>query len=331
MVRWGILSTARIGLDCVLPAIADAETATLEAIGSRDLEKGRMVASRFGIPKAFGSYDEVLRCPSVDAVYIPLPTSQHLEWAIKALEAGKHVLSEKPLALKADDFRTLIAARDRSGLVATEAFMVTYSPVWQKVRDLVQGGSIGTLRQVQGSFSYFNRDASNMRNRLELGGGALPDIGVYPTITTRFVTGLEPRRVQATVERDPQFGTDRLSSVRADFGSFELAFYVSTQLAARQSMVFHGTEGWIEIRSPFNAERWGAEEIELANQDHQQSTVFRYPDSRQYRREIEAFSRAVSGDRSEILSLESSMSNQAFIDACYRAGMSDQWEPVSKR
>jgi predicted dehydrogenase len=167
-----------------------------------------------------------------------------------------------------------------------------------------------------------------MRNIPELGGGALPDIGVYPTIATRFATGQEPQRVQAVTRRDPEFGTDIYSSVKADFGGFELSFYISTQMANRQIMVFHGTDGFIEVKSPFNADRWGAEEVELTNRSHNESTVFRFPDSRQYKREAEAFARAANGENQEIVTLESSKLSQAFIDAIYRASDKDGWEAV---
>ncbi|TWF52986.1 Gfo/Idh/MocA family protein [Neorhizobium alkalisoli] len=328
MLRFGILSTAKIGRDAVMPAIQDAENCVVTAVASRDLAKARALADRFGAPHAFGTYEEMLASDVIDAVYIPLPTSQHVEWARKAAKAGKHVLVEKPLALKAEEIEALISTRNTARVLISEAFMVTYAPVWLKVRELLAEGAIGDLQHVQGAFSYFNRDPGNMRNIPELGGGALPDIGVYPTITTRFATGKEPQRVQATVRRDPEFGTDIYASVKADFGSFELSFYISTQLASRQLMVFHGTEGTIEVKSPFNADRWGAEEIELTNQKHTVSQIFRFPDSRQYRKQAEAFSRAVAGEAVEVVTLESSLMNQRFIDAIYRAADHDGWEAV---
>lgn len=328
MLRFGILSTAKIARDAVMPAIQDAENAVITAVASRDVSKARALADRFGVPYAFGSYEEMLASDVIDAVYIPLPTSQHVEWSIKAANAGKHVLVEKPLALKVSELDALIEARDRNRVVVSEAFMVTYAPVWHKVRELLSEGAIGELKHVQGAFSYFNRDAGNMRNIPELGGGALPDIGVYPTIVTRFATAKEPQRVQAVVHRDPDFGTDIYASVKADFGGFELSFYIATQMANRQVMVFHGTEGFIEVKSPFNADRYGAEEVELTNQKHNISQVFRFPDSRQYRRQTEAFAKAVAGEASEIVTLESSVKNQRFIDAIYRAGEHDGWETV---
>ncbi|MCZ8177589.1 MAG: Gfo/Idh/MocA family oxidoreductase [Rhizobium sp.] len=328
MLRFGILSTAKIGRELVVPAIQDAENAVVTAIASRDLAKARDMADRFSVPHAFGSYEEMLASDVIDAVYIPLPTSQHVEWAIKAADAGKHVLCEKPIALKAAEIDAIIAARERNKVVISEAYMVTYAPVWLKVRELLSQGAIGTLKMVQGSFTYFNRDPGNMRNIPELGGGALPDIGVYPTMTTRFVTGKEPVRVQSTIERDPEFGTDIYASVKADFGDFELNFYVATQMANRQLMVFHGTDGFIEVKSPFNADRWGAEEVELTNRSHNVSQIFRFPDSRQYKLEAEAFARVVAGTKGEVVTLESSKANQKLIDAIYRAAEKDGWETV---
>ncbi|WP_331372964.1 Gfo/Idh/MocA family protein [Sinorhizobium chiapasense] len=328
MLRFGILSTAKIGRELVVPAIQDAENCVVSAVASRDLAKARAMADRFSVQHAFGSYEEMLASDVIDAVYIPLPTSQHVDWTIKAADAGKHVLCEKPIALKAEEIDALIAARDRNKVLVSEAFMVTYSPVWRKVRSLLAEGAIGKLRHVQGAFTYYNRDPGNMRNVPELGGGGLPDIGVYPTITTRFVTGKDPVRVQANTDRDPEFGTDIYSSVRADFGDFELSFYISTQLAARQVMVFHGDEGYIEVKSPFNADRYGREEVELTNQNHAQSQLFRFQDARQYKLEAEAFSRAATGQPEEVVTLENSRLNQKLIDAIYRASEKDGWETV---
>jgi predicted dehydrogenase len=328
MFRWGILSTAKIGRELLIPAIQDSENGIVAAIASRDVSRAEDLARRFGVARSFGSYEAMLASDAVDGVYIPLPTSQHVEWTIRAADAGKHVLCEKPIALSAAEIDKLIRARDRNGVVISEAFMVTYSPVWAKVRELLEQGAIGRLRQVQGAFTYYNRDPGNMRNRLELGGGGLPDIGVYPTVTTRFATGREPLRVQARLDRDPGFGTDVWASVRADFGDFETSFYVATELAARQVMVFHGDDGFIEVKSPFNADRYGAEELELTSRTHRESTIFRFPDSRQYRREVEAFATKARGGDAEVFSLESSRANQKMIDAIYRASAHDGWETV---
>ncbi|RWM27179.1 Gfo/Idh/MocA family oxidoreductase [Mesorhizobium sp.] len=328
MFRWGVLSTAKIGREQLLPAIVDSENGVLSAIASRDLSKARALADRFGARHAFGSYEELLASKDVDGVYIPLPTSQHVEWAAKAIEAGKHVLVEKPIALDAKDIPPLIKLRDEKKVLVCEAFMVVYHPQWIKVRDLIAAGAIGRLRHVQGAFSYYNVDPKNMRNQLDLGGGALPDIGVYPTVSTRFSTGKEPVRVQANIERDKTFGTDIYSSIRADFGDFELSFYLSTQMAARQVMVFHGEKGFIEVFSPFNAGLYDHHRIELHNQNHTEAQVFRFPGTQQYRLEVETFVRAAQGGKDRIFTLEESVLNQKVIDAIFRAGDKDGWEPV---
>lgn len=327
MFRWGVLSTAKIGRELVVPAILESTGNVVTAIASRDMSKARALADNFGVPHAFGSYEELLASEEVDAVYIPLPTAQHLEWAGRAAQAGKHALVEKPLALKADDIAPLIALRDKHAVVVSEAFMVIYHPQWAKVRDLINDGAIGTLKHVQAAFSYYNVDPGNMRNIPELGGGGLPDIGVYPTVTTRFATGKEPLRVEAKVELDPKFGTDNYSSIRADFGTFELSFYISTQLANRQLIVFHGEKGFIEVRSPWNAGLYEHHKVELHNQKHTEATVFRFPGVNQYRLQIEAFSRAARG-QGKVFSLEDSIKNQKLIDAVYRAGESGGWVDV---
>ncbi len=328
MFRWGILSTAKIGRDHVIPQLQDSENGVVSAIASRHHARARALADRFGVPLAFASYEELLASPDVDGIYIPLPTSQHIEWALKAAKAGKHVLCEKPISLNAAEIAPLIDARDANNVLVCEAFMVTYHPQWLKVRSLIAEGAIGRLRHVQGAFSYFNTDPSNMRNNASLGGGGLPDIGVYPTVATRFSTGKEPLRVQSTVEMDPDFGTDRYASVKADFGEFEMSFYCSTQMAARQLMVFHGEDGFIELSTPFNSGEYGHPTVVLESRGHDQATTFRFGGVRQYRLQAEAFVRNVNGGDDEVFSLEDSVLNQKFIDAVYRAARHDGWETV---
>tara|TARA_R110002167_G_scaffold80750_12_gene221765 strand:+ start:853 stop:1851 length:999 start_codon:yes stop_codon:yes gene_type:complete len=332
MLRWGILSTAKIGREHVIPALLDADNGVVAAIASRDEGRARSVAERFAIPNVFGSYEAMLASDLIDAVYIPLPTSQHVEWAIKSANAGKHVLCEKPISLHADEIDDIIKARDANGVLVSEAFMVTYHPQWHKVRSLIAEGAIGTLRHVQAAFTYFNMDSGNMRNIAALGGGALPDIGVYPTVATRFATGVEPQRVSAKVERDPTFGTDIFTTCRADFGSFEMTMYVSTQLALRQEISFHGDKGWIEVAAPFNAGLYNADVVTWHNADHSEERKYRFAGVNQYRMEVEAFARAVASDdlkgKEEIFTLESSKDNQKLIDAIFRAGESGNWEDV---
>ncbi len=337
MIRFGILSTAAIGVKHTLPAIQQSRYARVTAIASRDAKKAAKLAATLNAPLSFGTYEELLACEGIDAVYIPLPTSHHLEWAIKAATAGKHVLVEKPLALKAKDIQKLIKVRDKHNVVVSEAFMVTYHPQWLKVRELLDKGKIGELKHTQGAFSYYNVDKKNMRNRPELGGGALPDIGVYPTVVTRFVTGKEPVRVQASVDYDPNFETDRYASVKADFTDFELSFYISTQMALRQTMVFHGTKGFIEVNAPFNSNIYEGSVVQLHNADHSECQTFSFTHINQYTLQADAFAQAimqtetVTGKSSAptIFTLEDSVLNQQVIDAVYGSGKTDgKWKKV---
>ena len=328
MLKFGILSTAKIGQEHLIPAIQNAGNANVVAIASRKLSKAKKLADHFGIPLAFGSYEEMLASDEIDAVYIPLPTSHHVEWTIKAANAGKHVLCEKPISLKAADIKKIIAARDKNEVLVSEAFMVTYHPQWLKVRDLLSKGVIGTLRHIDASFAYFNTDPNNMRNQPELGGGALPDIGVYPTVTARFATGLEPTRVQASVEFDPKMKTDRYANVHAEFPGFDMTFYVSTQMGNRQTMVFHGDKGFIELSAPFNSNLYEGDEVRVHNGSHSETRVYRYTGLNQYVYEIEAFARAAAGKKQSVFSLEESMLNQRVIDAIYKAGKSGRWQKV---
>lgn len=328
MIRWGILGTAKIAKEQLVPAIQAARNASLTGIASRNQDSASAFASQFGIPMAFSSYEAMLASDEIDAIYIPLPTSQHVEWTLKCLKAGKHVLCEKPIALHADEIDSLIETRDRTELVVSEAFMVVYHPQWHKVRQLLKNGAIGTLRHIQASFAYFNRDPGNMRNILELGGGGLPDIGVYPTVTARFATGKEPLRAWASVTRDPAFGTDIYANCQYDFGAFDMSFYVATQMAARQQMIFHGDEGFIEVTAPYNAELYEGVDVILHSQHHDQKQVFAYRGVNQYTLEIEALSDRIAGRDVRIFSLESSKANQAAIDALYDSDMKNIWVDI---
>ena len=320
MLRVGILSTAKIAREHLIPAGFVAQGICIQGIASRSLEPAQALAEHFQIPQSFGSYDELLANDSIDAVYIPLPTSQHIEWAIRAADAGKHVLVEKPLALHADDIQAVIDARDRNGVMITEAFMVHYHPQWAFVREQIATGKIGRLRHVQGVFSYYNRDPDNMRNQSGLGGGGLPDIGVYPTVTTRIATGQEPQSVTAKVEFDAEFGTDTYANVHAEFEGFDLQFYISTTMAAKQSMRFHGEEGYIELSAPFNAGVYDMGKVTVYNQGHNVLEERSYPGVNQYILQFEALAHAVkSGDASGLFSLEDSVRNQKLIDAAYRS------------
>src|SRR6184192_3631572 len=218
-VKWGVLGAASIATKKVIPGMQKGEWSEIAAIASRDLKKAKDAARKLGIAKAYGSYEELLADPEIDAVYNPLPNHMHVPWSIKAAEAGKHVLCEKPLSMSVAEAQQLIAARDRARVKIGEAFMVRTHPQWLRTRELIGFGRIGQIRSIVGVFSYFNRDTKNIRNILEIGGGTLMDIGCYPITTSRFIFGEEPTRVMGAFERDPDMKTDRLSSAMLDFHS----------------------------------------------------------------------------------------------------------------
>ncbi len=314
-VRWGILSAAKIAREWVAPALHASERGDLVAVASRTPGKAEALAAPYGA-RTYATYEELLADPEVDAIYIPLPNGDHVEWTAKCLEAGKHVLCEKPLATSADQIDDLIALRDRTGLVAAEAFMVTHHPQWRRVRELIGDGAIGRLRQVQAAFTFFNDDPTNIRNMPELAGGALRDIGVYPTVTTRFATGAEPVAVKAEIEWDN--GIDATARVQAKFPDFHMDFYVSMRMAPRQLITFHGDKGWISVHAAFNAGSYGDEVVELRNSDTV-LTIERFPRADQYLHQADAFNASVLDGADYACPLEFSRGNQAMIDMIYAA------------
>ncbi len=252
-VKWGVLGVASIATRKVIPGMQKGTWGEVAAIASRDPRKAEDAAHKLGIAKAYGSYEALLADPEIEAIYNPLPNHLHVPWSIKAAEAGKHVLCEKPLSLSVAEAKTLLVARDRCGVKIGEAFMVKTHPQWVRVYDLIRHGVIGELRAIVGLFSYFNRDAKNVRNVAELGGGGLMDIGCYPILASRWMFGAEPLRVWGIAEKDPEFGVDRLTSGMMEFPSGQAVFTCSTQMVPYQRMQFLGTKGRIEIEIPFNA------------------------------------------------------------------------------
>ena len=245
-VRWGVLSTAKIGTQKVIPAMQQGERSTIRAIASRDLAKAREAAAALDVPTAYGSYEELLADPEVDAIYNPLPNHLHVEWSIRALEAGKHVLCEKPVGLDVADAEKLLAAsRRHPELKVMEAFMYRHHPQWQRAKKKIEAGDVGELRTIQSFFSYYNDDPNNVRNQAEIGGGGLMDIGCYPISVSRFIFDAEPLKVVGTIERDPNFGTDRLTSAVMEFEQGTTTFICSTQLSPYQEVLIEGTEGWV--------------------------------------------------------------------------------------
>ncbi|HZP00814.1 MAG TPA: Gfo/Idh/MocA family oxidoreductase [Terriglobia bacterium] len=328
-VRWGVLGVARIATTKVIPAMQKGEWSTVMAIASRDRRKAEDAARALGIPKAYGSYEELLQDPNVEAVYNPLPNHLHVPWTLRAAGAGKHVLCEKPLSLTVEEAKTLLAVRDRAGVKIGEAFMVRTHPQWLRTRELIASGRIGQLRSIVGVFSYFNRDPANIRNILLYGGGALMDIGCYPVTTSRFIYGEEPTRVLGLIERDPEMKTDRLTSVMLDFPSGHSIFTCSTQLVPYQRMQFLGTQGRIEIEIPFNAPndrpcRLFIDDGRDVSGGGVTTEAFAVCD--QYTIQGDVFSRAVREGGEVPVSIEDAVRNMAVIEAVFRSAESGKWE-----
>jgi predicted dehydrogenase len=328
-VRWGVLGAASIAVRKVIPGMQKGEWSEVTAIASRDLPKAEDAAHRLGIAKAYGSYEELLADPDVEAIYNPLPNHLHVPWSITAAEAGKHVLCEKPLSLTVAEAKTLLAARDRCGVKIGEAFMVKTHPQWLRTRDLVRHDVIGELRAIVGVFSYFNRDPKNVRHVVEWGGGGLMDIGCYPMTTSRWIFGEEPLRVAGVAERDPDFGTDRLTSAVMEFPSGQAVFTCSTQMVPYQRMQFLGTKGRVEIEIPFNAPNDRPTRIFVDDGRDVFGTGIRtetIPVCDQYTVQGDAFSRAIREGGEIPVPLEDAIANMAVIEAIFRAADSERWE-----
>ncbi len=328
-IRWGVLSTAAIGLKKVIPAMQLGQYTSVVAIASRDLAKAQKVATALGIPKACGSYEELLADPNIEAVYNPLPNQLHVPWTVKAAEAGKHVLCEKPLSMTVAEADSLLAVRSHTGVKIGEAFMIRSYPQWLRVRELINEGRIGELRSVVTFFSYFNIDPANIRNQLECGGGALMDIGCYLIHASRYAFAQEPTRVIALIDRDPQMRTDRLTSAILDFPGGQSIFTCSTQLVPYQRVQFLGTRGRIELEIPFNAPKDRPTRLfideggALFGKDIITET---FSVSDQYTLQVDAFSRAVIDNTEVPVPLEDAIKNMAVIEAVFKSARSGQWE-----
>jgi len=328
-VRWGVLGAANIALKKVIPAMRASQWCEMVAIASRDAGRARAAAEEVGLPKHYGSYAELLADPDIDAIYNPLPNHLHVPWSIRAAEAGKHVLCEKPIALNAAEARELVAARDRTGVKIGEAFMVRTHPQWLRTSEIVRQGGIGDLRAVVGAFSYFNHDPRNIRNIAEWGGGALMDIGCYPIVTSRFVFGTEPLRVCGLIERDPEMQTDRLTSALLEFPGGHALFTCSTQMIPHQRMQIIGTHGRIELEIPFNAPPDRPTRILVDSTGDLSGSGIRaeeFPICDQYGIQGDLFSRAILDGGEVPTPLEESVANMAVIDAVFRSAATGAWE-----
>lgn len=329
-IKWGILSTADIGRTKVIPAIQRSASSEVVAIASRNLDRASEVATELGIAKPYGSYEEMLADPDIDAIYNPLPNHLHVETTIAAANAGKHVLCEKPIGLNADEARRL---RDcPSDILIAEAYMVRFHSQWHRVRELVQSGELGEVRAIQAAFSYCNLDPDSVRNRPELGGGSILDIGCYPVTSGRFFFGCEPKRVTALVDRDLKFGTDRQVSVLVDFGEGRhLNFVVSTQLVDYQTVSVIGTKARAEILIPFNApqEQETAILIDEGNSpDGHMSRREIMPASDQYTIQAEDFAQSILKGIQTRYGIEDAIASMRILDAIVESEKAGGWVDI---
>lgn len=314
-VNWAILGAGKFAREQMGPAIHAASGAQLVALGTSSPEKAEPFKAFAPGLRVHSSYDAVLADADVDVVYIPLPNHLHIEWAMKALRAGKHVLVEKPAGLTAEEIAPLIALRDETGLQASEAFMIAHHPQWHRVRHLLADGAIGQLMHVDGLFTYNNPDLSNVRFDAAKGGGVLPDIGVYTIGSTRFATGQEPVEI-THADIDYLNGVDVMARVSARFDGFTAHWVTAMNVHLTQTMTFMGSEGRIVVSAPFNAGSYGEARVELAQADGSMR-VERWPEVRQYVKQVEAFGAAVHGESAFAWTLEEAQSTQRVIDAAY--------------
>jgi predicted dehydrogenase len=328
-VKWGVLGVASIATRKVIPGMQKGQWSEIAAIASRDPEKAKGAARDLGIPKSYGSYEALLADPEIEAIYNPLPNHLHVPWSIRAAEAGKHVLCEKPVALNAAETLDLMRARARSGAKIGEAFMVKTHPQWLRVRELAQSGAIGQVKSITTIFSYYNRDPHNVRHRPEWGGGGLLDVGSYPITLSRWLFGEEPLRVTGALELDPDFGTDRLASGIMEFSSGQSVFACGTQTNYYQRMELLGTTGRLAVEIPFNAPNDRPTQITVADGMALYGgkvEVEQIPACDQYTIQGDAFSRAIRADTEVPVPLEDALGNMKVIDAIFRSAKSGKWE-----
>lgn len=332
-VRWGIISTANIGVEKVIPAILKSPHSEVVAIASRDLARAHTAIAHLGLrshARAYGSYEELFADPNVDAIYNPLPNHLHVPMTLAAAKAGKHVLCEKPIAMNATEAEQLREIpKDR---IVLEAFMVRFHPQWHRAREIVRSGELGELRAIRAVFCYHNTDPDNVRNMADIGGGGIMDIGCYPVVGSRFLFEAEPERVVALVDRDPKFKTDRLASVIADFGGGrQLSFVCSTQAVPHQSIEVIGTKGRVEIVIPFNAPADTPTAIVVDHGVALGGTLSRREIIRavdQYTEEAEAFALAVLGEKPLPYGIEDAIQQMRILDAIFASERTGGWAKV---
>jgi predicted dehydrogenase len=335
-IKWGVLGAASIAVQRMMPAMREAPSAMLHALASRDGGKARAVAAKFEAPRAYGDYDSLLADPEIDAVYIPLPNQLHFAWSIRALDAGKHVLCEKPLCLTAREVERLCVARDRAGKHIEEGFGYRNHAQWAKVLELIAGDAIGPVRAAHAVLAKQFLDPADVRNNPAAGGGALYDLGSYAINALNLVCGRAPLRVSALAEHDPRFGIDRLTSALLDYGDAHATLTVASQAgpaawATHQQLTVLGTHGWLRLNFPFAQARPIACRIELGDEQSVgavPSTVHEFPPANQYALQIERFSCRVLGANVPAWPIEDALATLRTIEAVFASARAGAWRNV---
>jgi len=328
-IRWGVLSTAKIGLNKVIPAMQQGEYCDIVAISSRDQKNAQTAAERLNIPRAYGSYQELLADPDIEAIYNPLPNHLHVPWSVKALEAGKHILCEKPISMSVLEAEELVTvAQKHPQLKVMEAFMYRYHPQWQRARQMIVEGKIGELMTIQSFFGYYNLDPENVRNIANIGGGGLMDIGCYCISLSRYIFDAEPHRVCGLMRFDNEFKTDRLTTGILDFGERISTFTCATQLEGYQRVNIYGTEGRIEIEIPFNAP--SDRPCRIFHQKQGEIEEILFDTCNQYTIQGDLFSQAVLNNTEVPTPLVDAVSNMRVIEAIVMSSESSKWVELSR-
>jgi predicted dehydrogenase len=339
-VVWGVLGASHFALMATIPAMQKAPLIRIKALASRSLDKAKQAAAAANVPHAYGSYEELIADPEIEAIYNPLPNNLHVPWSIKAARAGKHVLCEKPIALTASEAEELAKVQRETGKIIAEGFMVRYHPQWELVAQLIKSGRIGEVRAVQTAFSYTNTDLENIRNQKEVGGGALYDIGGYAISTARLIFGTEPTRVVGVCVRDPRSGCDALTSAILDFGTGHANFVVGTQHVPYQVVHVFGTKGHVEVEIPFNAPHdrpckvyvddgfVGSPDFTIKESSSDRRELVASAAANHYTRQGQAFSEAIRNGTPIKNDVQSAVANMRIIDAIFRAADSQRWENV---
>jgi predicted dehydrogenase len=327
-VKWGILSTADIGLKKVIPGMLKSQDLVVVGIASREMRRAKSAAKSLGLEKAYGSYEDMLADPEIEAIYNPLPNHLHVPLTLAAARAGKHVLCEKPIAITAKGASALRVAAGKVHIA--EAFMVRHALQWIDARARVKKGEIGEVRAIQVLFSYFNNDPKNVRNMADIGGGGLLDIGCYPVTIARYIFGEDPIRCAATIDFDPKFKTDRLAGAIVEFSKGRhLTFTVSTQLAPYQRVHIVGTKGRIEIEIPFNAPPDKPNRLFVHGMDMNEGKWHSFPVSDQYQLQAESFSRVIRKKQKLVWGVEDAITNMRIIDALFKSGKNGKFEKIA--